>query len=296
MIKELEQDFLNYLLIDRKYSVNTKKSYENDLDQFIEFIDESDLKILEQIDKTVIRNYLKYLDLMKNDERSIAHKLTVLRQFYKYLKIEKITKENPIDGIAQPKLKKVLPKVLTHEEVDKLLSFPLKTKYDFRNKTMLELMYASGLRISELIHLKVHDVNLEMATVKVFGKGNKERIIPIGDYALAALSIYLVDYRSQLLKRELNDDLFLSSRGSSMTRQAFFKIVRQIATEQGIKKELSPHTLRHSFATHLVENGADLRSVQELLGHTDISTTQIYTHLSDHFLEQNYQTYHPHGE
>lgn len=296
MIKEYEQDFLNYLLIDRKYSVNTKKAYSNDLKQFINFLESLKIKKLDQIDKTVVRSYLKYLDEVGNDERSVAHKITVLRQFYKYLKIEKIIVESPIVEIAQPKLKKVLPKVLTHEEVDKLLDFQLKTKYDFRNKAMLELMYASGLRISELIHLKIHDVNLEMATVRVFGKGNKERIIPLGDYALFALTIYLTEYRSALLKRELNDDLFLSSRGSSMSRQAFFKIVKQIAKEQGIKKELSPHTIRHSFATHLVENGADLRSVQELLGHTDISTTQVYTHLSDHFLEQNYQTYHPHGE
>lgn len=296
MIKDNIEDFLNYLLIDRKYSMNTKKAYESDLNQFMGFLKEQNIISVQQIQKTIIRDYLAFLAHLHNDERSIAHKLTVIRQFYKYLMIEKIVEDSPIEGISQPKLKKTLPKVLSLKEVDQLLAIPLNTKYDFRNKAMLELMYASGLRISELIHLKVHDVNAEMATVRVLGKGNKERIVPLGDYALAALLLYQVEYRSQLLKKERTDDLFLSSRGTSMSRQAFFKIVKQCAKEQGIKKDLSPHTLRHSFATHLVENGADLRSVQELLGHSDISTTQIYTHLSDHFLEKNYQSYHPHGE
>ena len=161
---------------------------------------------------------------------------------------------------------------------------------------MLELMYASGLRISELISLQIHDVNLEIQTVRIFGKGAKERIVPIGDYATYYLKVYIDQYRPFLLKKKETDILFLSSRGDRMTRQAFFKIIKQLGIQQGIKTDFSPHTLRHSFATHLLENGADLRSIQELLGHSDISTTQVYTHISNQQLQENYTKFHPHGD
>ena len=160
---------------------------------------------------------------------------------------------------------------------------------------MLELMYATGLRVSELVNLKVYDVNLEEAIVKTMGKGSKERIIPIGDYALNALTIYINEYRSTLFKKEVNDFLFLNNHGKQMTRQGFFKIIKKLAIEQGIKKDFSPHTLRHSFATHLLSHGADLRIIQELLGHSDVSTTQIYTHVSNEELEDTFKKYHPHG-
>lgn len=289
------KDFLDYLIIDKKYSINTKKAYENDLKQYQLYLFQKKINSITKVTKEDLRDYLVFLNKEGNQERSIAHKITVLRQFYKYLEIENIIKNNPTLYIEMPKLRHSLPKVLSIEEVDKLLDIPLNSAYDFRNKAMLELMYATGLRISELINLKVHDINLDMATARVHGKGNKERIVPIGDYALAALTVYVEYYRTKLLKKKYSDDLFLSSRCSAMSRQAFFKIIKALAITQNIKTDFSPHTLRHSFATHLLENGADLRSIQELLGHSDISTTQIYTHLSNQLLKDNYVEHHPHG-
>ena len=197
--------------------------------------------------------------------------------------------------IELPKTKKSLPKVLTIEEVDKLLDITLKDAYSYRNKAMLELMYATGLRVSELVNLKIHDIDFINETVRTMGKGNKERIIPMGEIAIHYLKLYLEIYRSQLLKKDYTDDLLLNNHGKCMTRQGFFKILKKLAKEKDIKTSFSPHTLRHSFATHLLENGADLRSIQELLGHSSISTTGIYTHVSNEELKENYK-YHPHGD
>lgn len=297
-MKELEylvQDFLDYLIIDKKYSENTRLAYRNDLVQWLLYLKQENILSLKKIELTTLRNYLKYLYECGNTERSVAHKVTVLRQFYRYLELEGITTNQVIAGLEMPKLRRSLPKVLSLEEVEQLLSFPLKTAYDYRNKAMLETMYAAGLRISELIQLKLHDLNFEMATLRIIGKGKKERIIPLGDYALTAIQLYFDKGRPHLVKETRTEDLFLSSRGVAMTRQAFFKIIKKLAVEQGIKTEFSPHTLRHSFATHLLQNGADLRSIQELLGHADISTTQIYTHISNQHLKENYEEFHPHG-
>lgn len=284
-------EFCNYLLIDKHYSNNTIESYKRDLTKFYVYID----KDLKKINKDDIKKYLKYLNNENMNERSIARNISTLKTFYKFLNISKIIDYNPVDNISSPKLGKKLPNTLSEEDINKLLDIKLIDNYSYRNKAMLELMYATGLRVSELVNLKVYDVNLEEAIVKTMGKGSKERIIPIGDYALSALKIYINEYRSTLFKREVNDYLFLNNHGKPMTRQGFFKIIKKLANEQGIKKVFSPHTLRHSFATHLLSHGADLRIIQELLGHSDVSTTQIYTHISNEELEDTFKKYHPHG-
>ena len=289
------KDFLNYLLIDKKYSNNTIESYKKDLDTFLEFFKKNN-KEFTDINNKDIENYINFLKDKKLSEKSIARHISCLRGFYKYLILEKEIKHNPMDFVEMPKIRKSLPKVLSKEEVELLLNIELKENYDYRNKAMLELMYATGLRVSELINLKVHDIDLKMALLKTFGKGSKERIIPIGDYALAAIYEYLTYYRDSFLKKEYNDYLFLNNHGKKMTRQGFFKIIKNLARQKGIKTNFSPHTLRHSFATHLLDYGADLRSIQELLGHANISTTQIYTHVSREKLKENYDKFHPHAK
>ena len=284
-------EFCDYLLIDKHYSNNTIESYKRDLIKFYEY----NKKDIKNIDKDDIKSYLKYLNDNKMNERSIARNISSLKSLYKFLIINKIIKNNPMESISLPKLGKKLPNTLSEEDINKLLDIKLNDNYSYRNKAMLELMYATGLRVSELVNLKVYDVNLDEAIVKTMGKGSKERIIPIGDYALNALKIYINEYRSSLFKREVNDYLFLNNHGKQMTRQGFFKIIKKLAIEQGVNKDFSPHTLRHSFATHLLSHGADLRIIQELLGHSDVSTTQIYTHVSNEELEDTFKKYHPHG-
>ncbi len=286
-------EFECYLLLERKYSKNTTSSYRNDLEKFMNyFADKKSLKYLEGSD---IKEYIQFLS-KDIGAKSVARTISTLKSFYKYLLIDKYVKANPLTNIAHPKIRKDLPKVLSEEEVDRLLNMPLVDCYSYRNKAMLELMYSSGLRVSELINLKVIDVDLDMALVRIFGKGSKERIIPLGDYALSALKEYIIYHRPSLLKNKTSDYLFLSSRGDKMSRQAFFRILQKLAVTQNIKTEFSPHTLRHSFATHLLKHGADLRSIQELLGHSDISSTQIYTHITNEKLHQNYTEHHPHGK
>lgn len=285
---EYIEEYLKYLLIEKKYSSNTIASYKNDLKELYLFSNNKNIIYLNKDD------ILKFLEKNKDkNSKTLSHFITTFRGFYKYLEIENIIKNNPVLSISQPKLRKTLPKVLSIEEVDKILNIKLNTKYDYRNKAMLELMYSTGIRISELINIKTHDLNINNCTLKVMGKGSKERIIPVGDIALKYLKIYIDDYRTYFIRKN-TDYLFLNSRGTIMTRQAFFKIVKKIAQEKNIKTEFSPHTLRHSFATHMLENGADLRIIQELLGHSSLSTTQIYTNVSNKFIEENYN-FHPHS-
>lgn len=291
MENEIEM-FIEYLIIEKKYSKNTVLSYERDLKKFCIFIKN---KKITEITRKDIQNYLN--DLSKNQNpRSISRNISTLKSFYKYLKLNKVVKINLMDQINNPKTKKSLPKVLSEDEINSLLDIDLKSDFDFRNKAMLELMYSSGLRVSELINLNISDIDLENDTVKIFGKGSKERIIPLNDYAKEALKEYVVVHRKELFKHGENNYLFLNNHGNKMTRQGFFKILKKMANEKKIKTEFSPHTLRHSFATHLLKYGADLRSIQELLGHSDISSTQIYTHVTNEKLENDYKEYHPHGK
>ena len=292
MIDTYINEFTEYLIIDKKYSENTIKAYNNDLKKFKNFIKN---KTINNIDENSIKDYLKYLNKQNNDTKTISHNISTLRSFYKFLLIEKKVNKNPMEYIELPKTKKSLPKTLSIEEIDKLLDINLTDAFSFRNKAMLELMYSSGLRVSELINVKIHDIDVSNCIIRIMGKGSKERIVPLGDYAIKYIELYLKEYREKLIKRELNDYLFLNNHGNKMTRQGFFKILKQIAKEKNIKTEFSPHTLRHSFATHLLNGGADLRSIQEMLGHSDISTTQIYTHVSKEKLKENYNNFHPHA-
>lgn len=287
------EEFKNYLLIDKGYSVNTIKSYINDLSIYINYLDEHNIDAFKATYEDITK-YLKYIK--EKDERTISHNISVLRSFYKFLILEEKVKVSPMEKIDLPKLSKKLPSVLSVEEVDKLLNIDLNTMYDYRNKAMLELLYATGLRVSELINLKIEDVDLDSDFVKTLGKGSKMRIVPFGDYALKYLKEYIYNYRSMFFKKDVLEYLFLNNHGKKMTRQGFFKILKGIALKQGIDKEISPHTLRHSFATHLLNGGADLRSIQEMLGHSSLSTTQIYTNISREELKKNYQNTHPHGE
>ena len=286
------EEFKKYLLIDRHYSDNTIASYINDLNLYLEFLDKKHISY-QNASEDNIKEYLKFIS--NKDERTRAHEISVLRSFYKYLILENMIKNNPMENIDLPKLSKKLPSVLSVEEVDKLLDIDLNTPFDYRNKAMLELMYGSGLRVSELINLRLEDIDLNYSVVRTIGKGSKERIIPFGEYARIALDKYINEYRSMLIKKEASEYLFLNNHGKSMTRQGFFKIIKAIAVEKGIKKEISPHTLRHSFATHLLNGGADLRSIQEMLGHANLSTTEIYTNISKEEIKNKYHETHPHG-
>ena len=292
MIDTYINEFTEYLIIDKKYSDNTIKAYNNDLKKFKNFFKNKDIN---QINENSIRDYLKYLSKEKNDTKTISHNISTLRSFYKFLLIEKKVLKNPMEYIELPKTKKTLPKTLSIEEIDKLLDINLTDSFSFRNKAMLELMYSSGLRVSELTNVKIHDIDVSNCIIRIMGKGSKERIVPLGDYAIRYIELYLKEHREKLIKNELNDYLFLNNHGKKMTRQGFFKILKVIAKEKNIKTEFSPHTLRHSFATHLLNGGADLRSIQEMLGHSDISTTQIYTHVSKEKLKENYNNFHPHA-
>ena len=291
MIDTYINEFTEYLIIDKKYSENTIKSYNNDLKKFNNF----NKKNIEKINDNDIKNYIKFLNKENNDTKTISHNISTLRSFYKFLLIEKKVNKNPMEYIELPKTKKSLPKTLSIEEIDKLLDINLIDAFSYRNKAMLELMYSSGLRVSELVNVNIHDIDTSNCIIRIMGKGSKERIVPLGDYAIKYIEIYIKEYREKLIKKEINNYLFLNNHGKKMTRQGFFKILKQIAKEKNIKTEFSPHTLRHSFATHLLNGGADLRSIQEMLGHESISTTQIYTHVSKEKLKENYNNFHPHA-
>lgn len=291
MNKKYIEEFIDYLRFEKKYSENTISSYKRDLNKINSYLKKDFIKLT----KADIQKYIQ--NLSKNESsNTISRTISSLKSFYKFLEINKYTNTNPLTTIISPKTARKLPKVLSEEEVNKLLDINLNNDFDYRNKAMLELMYSSGLRVSELINLTVNDVDLKNSLVRIFGKGSKERIVPLNDYATEALNNYILYHRPKLFKQKENNYLFLNNHGNQMTRQGFFKTLKKITKEKGIKSELSPHTLRHSFATHLLKYGADLRSIQELLGHSDISTTQIYTHITNEMLEKNYHEYHPHGK
>ena len=280
------EKYISYLQYERALSDNTIKSYFYDLKRF-------DLYFKGNVLDLSYDELQRYLSSVKDlKARSLAHHITVLTSFYNFLVDEKIITNNPCENIINAKVPKNLPIYLTEDEINKLLDIPLNNEYDYRNKAMLELLYATGLRISELINLKVNDVDFDECIVRVLGKGKKERIVPIADVALKYLFIYLNKYRAIILGSSLSDYMFISNSKKNISRQAFFKILKKEANRSGIEKIVSPHVLRHSFATHLLSHGANLRVIQELLGHEDISTTEIYAHLINEKLKDDY-TYHP---
>ena len=292
-IEEAILDFLNYCIFEKGLSDKTKLSYENDLKIYSQFLKDKGKTQISDITSDDIKEFLKK---RKEEETStIAHNLTVIKNFHMYLVKEKLVKENIAEFIERPKLKKSLPKTLSMEDVEELLNIPLNTPFDYRNKAMLELLYGCGLRISELIQLEINDIDEINCLIRVSGKGNKEREVPLGEYAIYYLNLYLT-HRNELLKKQNCNQLFLNNHGKGMTRQGFFKILKALLKEKNLNCEASPHTLRHSFATHLVNRGADLRSVQEMLGHSDISTTKIYTKISDEKVLEDYQKYHLRSE
>ena len=291
-LNNLVEEYLRYLLIDKGYSNNTIDSYKIDLEKFLDF---NKNKGINDISNDDLKKYIKYLKEINLNEKSISRNISCLKSFYKFLVIERYVNNNPSDSIAIPKTKKSLPNTLTEEEVLKLLDIQLNDNFSYRNKAMIEVMYATGLRVSELVNLKLQDIDLNENIVRIVGKGNKERVIPIGEYASEYLEKYVYNYRGTMIKKVNNEYLFLNNHGNKMTRQGFFKIIKNLAKEKGIDKDISPHTIRHSFASHLLKYGADLRTIQELLGHSDISTTQIYTHISNEELKKNYENFHPHG-
>lgn len=278
--------YFDYLKYERKVTNNTYESYKNDLKSFDAFFNHKIINLKYED----IQKYLKSLNSLS--AKSISHQITVINNLYNFLITDGYMTSNPCENIISPKISKTLPVSLTEEEINKLLDIDFITIYDYRNKAMLELLYATGLRISELLNLKLNDVDLKNSYVRVLGKGRKERIIPIGEIAINYLKLYINEYRPILLKNKINDYIFISNACTKMTRQGFFKIIKKECQKKNINKEISPHTIRHSFATHLLAHGADLRIIQDLLGHEDISTTQIYTHVVNQKLKQDY-SHHP---
>ena len=283
-----------YLLTNKHLSDNSVDSYLLDIYKYLEYMEKSKINNIKKIKKEDIYNYLKSLDNNKYSIYSVVRKISSIKTFHRYLSSIYEINDVSID-IDTPRFYKKLPNILTIEEVENLLNIKLETAFDYRNKAMLEVMYATGLRVSELVNLELNNVNLDEGYVRCFGKGNKERIVPLGEIALKYLKIYIDDYRDSLKKRCLCDKIFLNNHGKGITRQGFFIILKEIAEEKGIKKNITPHMLRHSFATHLLNNGADLRSIQVMLGHSNLSTTQIYTNVSNEVLKENYELYHPRG-
>ncbi|MBX0283232.1 site-specific tyrosine recombinase XerD [Ligilactobacillus salivarius] len=287
-------DYLHYLKVERGLSENTINSYGIDLKLFLEYLRENEIPTFKQVNKEVIVNYMQSEKNNNKANSSILRSVSSLRKFFQYLAQEKIIEKDPMLLIDTPKKKQHLPQVLTKEEVEKLLRSPNTGQVlGLRDRAMLELMYATGLRISEIINLKLEDLHLTMGTLQTLGKGHKERIVPVGDEAIKWVNRYLEEARPKLLKQKRSNYLFLNFHGNNLTRQGVWKNLKAEVKKAGIQKNITPHTLRHSFATHILENGADLRIVQELLGHADISTTQIYTHLSNKQLADIYNRAHP---
>ena len=288
-IEDAISDFLNYCVFEKGLSDRSKLSYENDLKVYKEFLKDRAIYDVSRIRSEDIKDFLKE----RNSEESstIAHNLTVIKNFHTYLLKENIVKSDVSEFIDRPKLRKSLPKTLSVEDVDRLLDIKLDSAFDYRNKAMLELMYGCGLRVSELVNLTLNDIDMTNCLIRIFGKGSKEREIPIGEYSIYYLKEYL-NVRDSLLKGKPCNKLFLNNHGSSISRQGFFKMLKQLLKEKGLNTDVSPHTLRHSFATHLINRGADLRSIQEMLGHSDISTTKIYTKVSDEKVIEEYNEYH----
>lgn len=288
--KNILSSYQTYLItVKFLNNTTTVNSYILDIYKILSYINKDYSKITSKD----IYNYFSHLEDDHYSIYSVVRKISSLKSFTNYLKSE-LNIDLSLE-LERPKFYKKLPKVLSLEEVDKLLSFELNTPYDYRNKAMLEVMYATGLRVSELINLTFDNLILDKKLIRCYGKGAKERIVPMGDVAYKYLKIYLDNYRNSLLKGYICDNIFLNNHGKCMTRQGFFKNLKIIANNAGIKEDITPHTLRHSFATHLLNNGADLRSIQLLLGHENISTTGIYTNVSTEKIKENYDLYYPKG-
>lgn len=293
-LQDCKEAFLNYITAEKGLSVNTIQSYGRDLDRYLKHLESKGLQSPEEVTRQVIAGFLADLEKCGYAPNSLARQVASVRSFHKFLLRDGLSAVNPAQHLDTPRTPRMLPDVLSVQQVEKLLDVVgSSTATDLRDKAILELLYASGLRVSELISLEVSDVDLQAGLVRCLGKGSKERIVPVGSKAIASLKKYLAHGRHRLDKKSLQFSLFLNNRGGKLSRQGVWKILKKYVRLAQIKEKVSPHTLRHSFATHLLENGADLRSVQEMLGHVSISTTQIYTHVSQEHLKNVYYRWHP---
>jgi integrase/recombinase XerD len=293
--------YLHYLQLERNASTNTIASYSLDVRRYVKFLQRQRVDDLDRVTEAHMSKFVTSLRTDGLSPRSVTRTLSAIKSFHKFLMGDGIVRVNPAENIDRPKLPRSLPGVLSQPEVDAILSQPAATPHDKRNlwlrdKAILETLYATGMRVSELIGLKQSNLLPEEGLVRVFGKGSKERVVPIGGSALRWVARYQQEVRSLLQKKGKSQDaLFLNARGTAMTRMSIWNIVQECTSNAGIRKDVHPHTFRHSFATHLLEGGADLRAVQEMLGHSDISTTQIYTHIDREYLKEVHRTFHPRG-
>lgn len=288
-------DYLHFLKVERGLSANTIMSYERDLKQYHIFLSENKIHSFQEVNRYTIIDFLQRLKDEKKSPATVIRMVSSLRKYHQFLRQEQVTTDDPMQHIDTPKKAQTLPKTLSLAEVEKLIETPkTNTTLGLRDRAILEVMYATGLRVTELITLRLDDLHLQLGLIQTLGKGDKERIIPLGDQAIHWVELYLEKSRPKLAKNKKEVPfVFLNHHGGGLSRQGIWKNLHAIVLEAGITKPVTPHTLRHSFATHLLENGADLRVVQELLGHADISTTQIYTHISKKRMTEVYQQHFP---
>ncbi|WP_017380405.1 site-specific tyrosine recombinase XerD [Paenisporosarcina sp. TG-14] len=298
-MKEMQDavsDYLHFLRVERQLSSNTLSSYERDLKAYIKDLSKvQNITTLNNVERIHILSHLQLLKVGGNSSRTLARHISSIRSFHQFILREKVSNTDPTVHLEMPQMDRTLPKILSIEEIEELIAAPNTGKpQGLRDRAMLEILYATGMRISECISLNLEDLHLTMGFVRCFGKGGKERIIPLGQSALTACENYLKEGRPKLIKpTNKTDAIFVNQRGKALTRQGVWKLMKEHARKAGIQNEIMPHTMRHSFATHMIENGADLRAVQEMLGHADISTTQIYTHVSKIRLKDVYKQFHP---
>ncbi len=293
IMEALVQNFVDFLERDKRLSLNTLQSYRRDIEQYFSYLQEINLQNISNSNKTTVIAYLMYLQKKGRATSTISRNLASIRSFYQYIAKNKLIDQDPTAELESPKVEKKLPQILSTEEVELLLEQPQCVDLKgFRDKAMLELLYATGIRVTELIQLDIQDLNIDLAFIRC-NKGTRERVIPIGSIAISALKEYLNKSRPLLLQKSDEQALFVNINGGRLTRQGFWKIIKQYKNMAQINKDITPHTLRHSFAAHLLENGADLRSIQEMLGHSDISSTQIYAQIAKNKLKEVYKKSHP---
>jgi integrase/recombinase XerD len=291
------KEYLTTLKLERNLSGNTVSSYKNDISSLLRFLETLGISDPSEVNKKNLNSFFSSLNKIRLSSNSAARYYSSIKGFFRYLFIQNYIKENPMERVSSPKLKKGLPLVLSVTEVDSILARPDSSNVlGLRDKALLELLYACGVRVSELLGLKVSDLFFNEEMIRVFGKGSKERLVPVGRSAVKWIKEYLIKSRPMLEKKHKSENfLFLNQRGTKLSRMGIWKVVDKYVKDAGIKKKIHPHTFRHSFATHLLEGGADLRAVQEMLGHADISTTQIYTHIDREYIKQMHKDFHPRG-
>lgn len=298
-MNELLKEYLTVLKLEKNLSQNTINSYKNDITKLLEFLENSyGIKDENEIDYKILIKFYKNISELGISGTTAARYLSSHKSYFGYLKTQNYIEKDPTEKVTSPKLSRKLPPVLSFQEIEKILDAPnTKIEAGLRDKALLEIMYSSGLRVSEALNLHLNDLIFTEGIIRVFGKGSKERIVPIGDSAIEWVNKYLSESRPFLEKRGKSlNFVFLNMRGTKLSRMGIWNIVDKYSKEAGIEKGVHPHTFRHSFATHLLEGGADLRSVQEMLGHADISTTQIYTHIDREYIKQVYRDFHPRGK